>query len=110
MVRHILGGFERAAVLQKHGDARPPESVVAERLRQARVQAPLFHDAQHVPAGEQSTVTITTESRSYMLTPSGRVFIRAPKTKAKPVRVVVVPEVEMPLPGVRVVVKPESKF
>jgi hypothetical protein len=59
---------------------------------------------------EQSPVTITTESRSYMVTPSGRVFIRAPKTNAKPVRVVVVPEVEMPLPGVRVVVKPESKF
>jgi hypothetical protein len=59
---------------------------------------------------EQSAVTITTESRSYMVTPSGRVFIRAPETKAKPVRVVVVPEVEMPLPGVRVVVKPESKF
>jgi hypothetical protein len=59
---------------------------------------------------EQSAVTIATESRSYMVTPSGRVFIRAPKTEPKPVRVVVVPEVEMPLPGVRVVVKPESKF
>jgi hypothetical protein len=54
MVRHVLGGFERAAVLQEHGDAGSPEGVIAERFRQTRRQAALLDDAQHVPAGERS--------------------------------------------------------
>ena len=55
MVRHVLRGFEGAAVLQEDGNASAPESVVAERLGQSRRFAALLDDTQHVAAGEGST-------------------------------------------------------
>jgi hypothetical protein len=55
MIRHILGGFQGATVLQEHGDPGAPEGVIAERLGQPRRPAALFHDAQDIAAGEGRT-------------------------------------------------------
>lgn len=56
MVRHILCGFERSAILQEYRDARAPEGVIAKRLRQARVPAPLLYNAQHIAPGKGCAV------------------------------------------------------
>ena len=52
MVRHVLGGFERPAVMQRYRDSRPAERVIAEGFRQARSLAAVFDHVQHVAAVE----------------------------------------------------------
>jgi hypothetical protein len=60
MVRHILRRFQRAAVLQKYRDARTPERVIADCVRQPGVRAMFFHDTQHVaPRDGQAAETVT---------------------------------------------------
>jgi hypothetical protein len=53
IVRHIVGGFERAAVLQEHGDARAPEGVVADALRKLGLRAAFLDDPEHIAARER---------------------------------------------------------
>lgn len=48
MIRHILGGFERAAVVQKHCDTCAAKGVVAEFLRQPRRAAAGLDHIEHV--------------------------------------------------------------
>jgi hypothetical protein len=51
MLRHILGGFEGAAVLQKHRGARAPESVIADALREFGGGTAFFDYAKHIALG-----------------------------------------------------------
>lgn len=51
MIRHILRRFQRAAVLQEHGDAGSPEGVIADAIRELGFRAALLDDAQHVAPG-----------------------------------------------------------
>lgn len=48
MVRHVLGGLQRPAIMQEHRDARAPKGVVAEFLAQPRCSAAGLDHIEHV--------------------------------------------------------------